>query len=215
MTPRLYAIASMVPFGAFLADIGTDHAYLPIYLAENNLISRAVAADVNRGPLLRAEKNIKKSGLEKKISTCLSDGFENIESKCFDTASIAGMGGVLITRILQRAPRGKLYILQPMRDAYLLRKYLCENGFEIGDERLAAEGNKLYTIISARDGKQTLSEKELYLGKFLKNDPLFEEYKKRLLNKFKKKYEGLRLSEAENSAEVEKCDFIINILNGG
>ena len=215
MTPRLYAIASMVPQGAFFADVGTDHAYLPIYLAENNLISHAVASDINRGPLLRAKGNIKKYNLEEKIDTCLSDGFEELDGNSFDTASIAGMGGILIARILEKAPRGKLYILQPMRDAHFLRAYLSSNGFELVDEKLAEEGNKIYTVIAVRDGKGVLSEKELYLGKLLKKDPLFEKFRTRLSNKYKKKYEGLKLSSADKTAEIEECERIINILNGG
>lgn len=215
MTPRLYAIASMVPQGAFFADVGTDHAYLPIYLAENNLISHAVAADINRGPLLRAKVNIKKYNLEEKIDTCLSDGFEELDGNSFDTASIAGMGGILIARILEKAPRGKLYILQPMRDAHFLRAYLSSNGFELVDEKLAEEGNKIYTVIAVRDGKEVLSEKELYLGKLLKKDPLFEKFRTRLSNKYKKKYEGLKLSSTDKTAEIEECERIINILNGG
>lgn len=215
MTPRLYAIASMVPQGAFFADVGTDHAYLPIYLTENNLISHAVAADINRGPLLRAKGNIKKYNLEEKIDTCLSDGFEELDGNSFDTASIAGMGGILIARILEKAPRGKLYILQPMRDAHFLRAYLSSNGFELVDEKLAKEGNKIYTVIAVRDGKGVLSEKELYLGKLLKKDPLFEKFRTRLSNKYKKKYEGLKLSSADKTAEIEECERIINILNGG
>lgn len=215
MTPRLYAIASMVPQGAFFADVGTDHAYLPIYLAENNLIFHAVAADINRGPLLRAKGNIKKYNLEEKIDTCLSDGFEELDGNSFDTASIAGMGGILIARILEKAPRGKLYILQPMRDAHFLRAYLSSNGFELVDEKLAEEGNKIYTVIAVRDGKEVLSEKELYLGKLLKKDPLFEKFRTRLSNKYKKKYEGLKLSSADKTAEIEECERIINILKGG
>ena len=215
MTPRLYAIASMVPQGAFFADVGTDHAYLPIYLTENNLISHAVAADINRGPLLRAKGNIKKYNLEEKIDTCLSDGFEELDGNSFDTASIAGMGGILIARILEKAPRGKLYILQPMRDARFLRAYLSSSGFELVDEKLAEEGNKIYTVIAVRDGKGVLSEKELYLGKLLKKDPLFEKFRTRLSNKYKKKYEGLKLSSADKTAEIEECERIINILNGG
>ena len=215
MTPRLYAIASMVPQGAFFADVGTDHAYLPIYLAENNLIFHAVAADINRGPLLRAKGNIKKYNLEEKIDTCLSDGFEELDGNSFDTASLAGMGGILIARILEKAPRGKLYILQPMRDAHFLRAYLSSNGFELVDEKLAEEGNKIYTVIAVRDGKGVLSEKELYLGKLLKKDPLFEKFRTRLSNKYKKKYEGLKLSSADKTAEIKECERIINILNGG
>lgn len=215
MTPRLYAIASMVPQGAFFADVGTDHAYLPIYLAENNLIFHAVAADINRGPLLRAKGNIKKYNLEEKIDTCLSDGFEELDGNSFDTASIAGMGGILIARILEKAPRGKLYILQPMRDAHFLRAYLSSNGFELVDEKLAEEGNKIYTVIAVRDGKEVLSENELYLGKLLKKDPLFEKFRTRLSNKYKKKYEGLKLSSTDKTAEIEECERIINILNGG
>ncbi|MBO4898459.1 MAG: SAM-dependent methyltransferase [Clostridia bacterium] len=192
MTPRLYALASGIGRGASLADIGTDHAYLPIYLAQNGIIKSAVAADINRGPLLRAEENIRDFGLQEKIKTVLSNGFLSVDENSFDTGVVAGMGGLLISEILKRAPRGKRYILQPMKSSPDLHEFLFLNGFRIENETLAKEGNKFYNIISVCDGeKKPFKPIDLYLNDCLKEDPLFEEYKKHLLKKIKKKTDGI------------------------
>src|SRR5699024_7353656 len=101
LSKRLNAVASLVTDGYRLADIGTDHAYIPIFLVSTGKIPAAVAMDVNRGPLLRAEENIRTYGLEKRIATRISDGFAALEKNEADSAVIAGMGGLLTIRILK------------------------------------------------------------------------------------------------------------------
>ena len=101
LSKRLNAVASLVTEGYRLADIGTDHAYIPIFLAGTGRISEAIAMDVNRGPLLRAEENIRAHGLQAKIETRISDGFAALREGETDSAVIAGMGGPLMIRILR------------------------------------------------------------------------------------------------------------------
>lgn len=185
MTPRLLKIAEYVKQGERLADIGTDHAYIPIYLVQKGIINEAVAPDINRAPLQTAFENIKNAGLEMSIKTVLSDGFLSVDPKGFDTAVVAGMGGALISKILENAPRGKTYILQPMKNLPELKAFLCKNGFKIYDEALAEEGSKMYNILAVKDGKCEYHGIELYIGKGLEDDPLLPKYKEKLRKKFK------------------------------
>ena len=107
LSKRLQAVAGLVTAGSRLADIGTDHAYIPIYLARSGKIPEAVAMDVNRGPLERAEENIRAYELEDRIKTRLSDGFSALEQGEADSAVIAGMGGGLMSRILKEGEDGR------------------------------------------------------------------------------------------------------------
>ena len=99
---RLLAVASLVSDGAYLADVGTDHAYLPIYLAEQGKISRAVASDIHKGPLESAEKNIREAGFSDRIHTVLTDGLQGLEPYPVTDIVIAGMGGLMIKGILEK-----------------------------------------------------------------------------------------------------------------
>ena len=105
MTPRLMSAAGFVSCGATVVDVGTDHAYIPIWLVKNGVCPGAVAMDINQGPILRAEENIRKFGLETKIRTKLSDGLAALEPNEADTVVIAGMGGILINQILEKMQR--------------------------------------------------------------------------------------------------------------
>lgn len=169
MTPRLLTVAKMVKNSKTLADIGTDHAYVPVYLVINNIIDSAIAMDINKGPLHKACENINKFSLNNKIKTRLSDGLAELEDGEADTVVIAGMGGVLINKILEndkeRLNSVKTYILQPMTAIYETRKYLAENGFIIVDEALAKEDDKIYTIIKAEKGNMNIAtEIGYYVG---------------------------------------------------
>ena len=119
LTPRLQAIAFQVPQGARLADIGTDHGYLPAWLLLNGKIETAIAADLRAGPLERARETSRQYGLEGAISFRLCDGLTGIAEDEVDTVAIAGMGGETISAILGNAPwiRDKLLLLQPMTGA--------------------------------------------------------------------------------------------------
>ncbi len=154
LTPRLSAIADLVPRGSFIADIGTDHAFLPIYLIQNSTASRAIAADIVEGPLNIARKNIKAHGLEDKIEVIQSDGLDKVSIFTPETVIIAGMGGETIRDILKASSFAKesspLFLLQPMTHTELLREYLIQNGFSILEEKVIREEHRYYIIISAQ-----------------------------------------------------------------
>ncbi|MBQ2828332.1 MAG: SAM-dependent methyltransferase [Clostridia bacterium] len=151
---RLKMAAEEVRQGKKVADIGTDHAYLPAYLIENNICPSAIAADIGKGPLENAKKVVSTSPLlSEKIQLRLSNGLEKISPDEADDIVIAGMGGILISEILTNAPwvkdEDKRLILQPMSHAEDVRKYLCENGFEIIKEKASTDGKHNYIIIVA------------------------------------------------------------------
>ena len=148
---RLLAVASLVSDGAYLADVGTDHAYLPIHLAEQGKLSGAVASDIHKGPLESAEKNIREAGFSDLIHTVLTDGLQGLEPYPVTDVVIAGMGGLMIKGILEKAPAFRnshvRFILQPMQHIPDLRRYLGENGFSIQKEAQATAEGKFYQIL--------------------------------------------------------------------
>lgn len=150
---RLLTAIPFVREGKRFADIGTDHAYLPIYLMGINKISFAVAADINKGPLDKAKENIEKYGYNDSIKTVLCDGLKKVSPEEVDDIAIFGMGGELIVKIIDEAPwlkdSSKRLILQPMTHPEKLREYLCTNGFTIVDESLSYDRGKIYQTICA------------------------------------------------------------------
>lgn len=153
LSKRLRAVADLVPGGTVLADVGTDHAYIPIALVEEGKIPRALAMDINQGPLTRAEENIKAHGLEEKIETRLSDGLEKMKKGEADTVLIAGMGGLLTVRILSSKREvlgGATLVLQPQSDLPSVRGWLTEEGYAITAEDLVLEDGKYYQMMRAQ-----------------------------------------------------------------
>lgn len=167
---RLSLCASFVREGAALADIGTDHAYLPVWLMLNGKIRSAVAADVRKGPLENAISNIEKSGVSDKVTAVLSDGLDNILPEQADDIVIAGMGGELMVKIIDRTEwlrnSDKKLILQPMTRADYLRRYLWGNGFVIESEKACISCGKAYSVmLCSYDGKvRDCSLKYAYIG---------------------------------------------------
>lgn len=153
LSKRLSAVAALVTDGYRLADIGTDHAYIPICLAGTGRIPEAVAMDVNPGPLLRAEENIRMHGLEDRIKTRISDGFASLEKGEADAAVIAGMGGPLMIRILREGAEVvstlKECVLQPQSEIEKVRAFLLEEGFFFLDEDMVEEDGKYYPMMKA------------------------------------------------------------------
>ena len=167
---RLSAAAMFAVQGARIADIGTDHASLPIYLVGNGIVSYAVASDINRGPLEAAKRNISSAGLTDKIDTLLTDGLNGIERFIPDNIFILGMGGELIWHIIEDAHFLKdsniKLILQPMTHPNDLRAGLLSHGFNIIDETLVRDRDRVYQIIVAEyDGiVRNADDVELWLG---------------------------------------------------
>ena len=165
---RLAAAAQYVRQGAFFADIGTDHAHLPIYLLETGRISHAVAADIAKGPLSKAEENARLHNLHDKITFRLTDGLCGLSDLSITDIAICGMGGELISNIIDAADfvrdGGVRLILQPMSKQDTLRRYLCGNGFSIVSERLAFAAGRVYSCICAEyTGKNEENDEWEYL----------------------------------------------------
>ncbi|MDK2798647.1 MAG: tRNA (adenine22-N1)-methyltransferase [Clostridiales bacterium] len=181
LTPRLQLIADKVLPGARVADIGTDHAYIPIYLITKGISNYVIASDVKKGPVEKAKDNVKKYNLMHRIDVRLGNGLEKVSLGEVDTVIIAGMGGVLIAEILSAAKSAlktiDRLILQPMVGQEEVRKWLINNHFKIVDEELVMEGSKIYNVIVAEHGEDKI-EKEIfnYIGKKLveKKDPLLK-----------------------------------------
>lgn len=208
MTPRLYAIAQSVPHGARLADVGTDHGYIPIYLCMQNRLKSALAMDVRPGPLQRAEENVARYGLQSIVETRLSNGLKALRHGEADTAVMAGMGGLLIAQLLEEAPFFlDCYILQPMTAVPELRRYLAMNGYSIENEVLAQEGSKIYTVMTVRRGTMPWQEPEdALIGRKLRqnHDPLLPRLVEKLLQKYKAALSGLHRAEKADTAEKAK-----------
>ena len=205
LSPRLAAIAGRVPPGSRLADIGTDHAYLPAYLILEGTISSAVASDVNRGPLDRGRETARLAGVEEKIDFRLSDGLKGLGEDEADVIVIAGMGGELISRILSDAPwtKGKLLLLQPMTAQPELRRWLNGNDYRIERETVVREGQKLYVILTVRGGAdEPYSIGELWAGRQRRGEsvPLRLDYLEDLLRRRRKALAGMERGSVSSEA---------------
>lgn len=169
LSGRMERLASLVTEGNRLADVGTDHGYLPIALVRERRIPSAIAMDVNQGPLDRAKEHIRTYGLDTYIETRLSDGLTKLKAGEADTVLIAGMGGQLMARILKGGAHCldsvKELILQPQSEIWLVRKWLEENGFAITDEDIVKDEGKYYPMMRAVHGESApLGEAELSYG---------------------------------------------------
>jgi len=165
LSKRLLAVADMVTEGNRLADVGTDHGYVPIYLVKRGRIPWAIAMDVNKGPLARAEKNIAMHAAGQYIETRLSDGVQELHPKEVDSIIIAGMGGSLVIKILTEGEATcrsvDEMILQPQSDIAKVRYYLNEHGYQIICEDMILEDGKFYPMmkVSGMDEQEILKKK--------------------------------------------------------
>lgn len=180
---RIKAIASLVDNDALVVDIGTDHAYLPIYLYENDITKNIIASDISSNALLFAKNNLEKHNLRGKIKLVVSDGFKNLD-ECFDIAIISGVGTETIKKILDNEVLPNKLILSSHKNVSDLREYMFKIGYKIEKEIIVYENNIYYNIIKYIKGKDNLSKYDLLVG--LSNDI---NYKKHLLNKYKEIYE--------------------------
>ena len=195
--------ADCVSCGGILLDIGTDHAYLPCYLAARGIISHAYACDISDGPIGAAKKTVAGEGLENAVTVIKSDGFQNISDEALSMTTdvtIAGMGSELIVKILSehsRLPENIRLILQPNTRAHILRQFLFENGFKILSERAVAEGKFIYTVILAVRGENAFPPDGIYLyaGKLDPSEKYSREYISRIINRLSEAADKMNLSQ--------------------
>lgn len=195
LSKRLHSIARMVTPGNRLVDVGTDHGYIPIYLMKEGIIPGALAMDINKGPLERADAHINEFGFGDNIQTRLSDGLAKYNTGEGDTILIAGMGGALTVNILtqgyDKLSDIKELILSPQSEIFLVRRFLNKEGFRIVDEKMVLDEGKYYTVIRAVPGDEehsynSFEEKYGYLL-IKKKDMVLKDY----LVRQKCKYTGI------------------------
>ena len=204
---RLALCASFVRSGAALADVGTDHAYLPIWLAKKGLIRGAVASDVRPEPLRRAKANIARYGAEEIVSVRLCDGLSAVEPEEAEDVVLAGMGGLMIARILGQTPwlrdGDRRLILQPMTSAEELRAYLAQAGFAVLQERAAVEDGHVYSVMLAAFRPEEPARGGLYpyIGAVDASTPENRSYLSVQMRRLEKRARGLGMAGESGEAE--------------
>ncbi len=218
---RLAQIGKMVDPESRLADIGTDHAYLPIALVKEGKIDFAIASDVAAGPLNNAKQDIEQAGLEEKIETRLGSGLETLKAEDrIDTVVIAGMGGKLMTNLLETAyQEGKKYptlILEANIGEPLVRKWLMDHHYEIVAEQIIEVAGHIYEIIKAeiKRDKLDLSEQELAFGPFLlkeKNSIFIKKWTNQL-RYYKNLKANLNKAKNKDQEKIDKINALIGMI---
>lgn len=203
MNKRMHAIVKYIEPGRGLIDVGTDHGYLPAWMASHGYRGNIIASDIHAAPLQKAKDTAEKAGVTNRITFQLCDGLAQCKQESVDTIIIAGMGGDMICRILDLAEwcmdrRYKL-ILQPMTKSEVLRYWLTNNEFEILTEDLVPESGSIYQLIVARFGGSTrLSDGELFLGKkeLCTDEELYEQQRKKLIKRIDSAVAGMEKNAA-------------------
>ncbi len=215
LPPRLFAVADLVGSCNLLADVGTDHAHLPVAMIQGGQCNRAFACDVNEGPLLRAKSAVEKYGLSDQISLIRSDGLHSVPKE-YDALVIAGMGGDLIARILYECPPtcAEKIILQPMTKPEVLRRFLFRHGYSILRERAVTEGEKRYILFSVvRTPTLEFTDTDCYLPQNLDCTPDALDYVEKFLSSHQKRLLGLRRAETPDASAIEFEESLFQRLN--
>ncbi len=210
ITPRLRAILDRVDANT-AADIGTDHAYVPIRLIKDKKAKRVIASDVREGPAEIAKANIEKYGLGDRIEVRLGSGLSVLEKNEVDTVIIAGMGGELIRDIIasdEDKARASKLVLQPMNSQYELRKYLISNGFTIYDEDISIEGFKVYNLLLVKNGKSAEFENDVdyHIPPYLTSHRNFRKFYEKKKREFEKVVKGLENSAERDAEDIKKLE---------
>lgn len=232
LSGRLQAVADLVGETESVADIGTDHGYIPVFLVSSGQAKRAIAMDVNKGPLMRAQEHIRQQGLKGRIESRLSDGLAALRPGEAQVIVIAGMGGALMERILTEgldvAHKAKRLVLQPQSELASFRKFLVEHGFQIVEEDMVFEDGKYYSMMAAEyasPGRQgslgELTEAEYRYGPLLlaHSHPVLRRYLLRQREQKQKILDSLARNARQDVSKrraqvVEELREIEDILNG-
>lgn len=207
LSGRLQTIADLIPAGSRVADIGTDHGYLPVYLLQKGIVHFAAACDVRQGPLDHARRSAAQYGLLERLNFRLGDGLACIAPHEVDTIVIAGMGGETIISILQAAPwtNNEQYrlLLQPMTKMEVLRTWLAEHGYRFEDERLVYENRAYFPVMAVIGGgdEKKLSPGQMWGGVALLDDPLQGKALDETIRHLSFAVSGLASSSASGNAE--------------
>ncbi len=212
---RLESIANMIPPVSTIADIGTDHGLLPVYLLQTGTTKKAIVSDVNPRPLEKARKTAQLHGMESAMDFRLGDGLQVLEPGEAKVIIIAGMGGLLINSFLyscpQKARNADYLILQPMQAISEVREYLLANGYRVLEDQLVKEKNHFYHLIKVKQEELPatgIGTLEAMIGIQWKKQPpeLLREYIVRLLDQMETKKDGLLKSNSLNQRALSRCE---------
>lgn len=222
LSKRLETVVSYIPEQSKIADIGSDHAYLPCYAVNKGIASSAIAGEVVKGPYLSAKKQVEDAGLTREVEVRLGNGLEVISPGEVNCITIAGMGGALIASILEEGKEkltdGPRLILQPNVSAKSIRTWLMENEWDLIGEEILEEDDKLYEILIAEKGDPNSHyskeiEKELLLGPFLMKDRNGAFMKKwnQELRQWKNIVNNMEKAEKTEALEIRKNELLHKI----
>ena len=217
LQPRLQLLADMVGVNCRLADIGTDHGYLPVWLLQQGKITYAIASDINAEPLNHARQSAMEYGVSG-IDFRLCGGLEAIAPTEVDTIVIAGMGGETIIHILEQATWSKdgkhTLLLQPMTKTELLRDWLADHGYRFIKERLVWDKDYLYPVMQVTGGDQPkLTTLQRRVGVAMSDDPLYGEYLTQHIAKLQRAIDGMNSSHNDgNQAKVQEFSALLQEL---
>ena len=213
LSKRLQAVANLVGETGVVADVGTDHGYIPVFLISSGKAERAIAMDVNVGPLARAQEHIRQFGLEGQIESRLSDGLSALQPGEAQSIVIAGMGGALMARILVDGQDiAERLVLQPQSELFFFRQFLAGHGYRIVEEDMVYEDGKYYSMMAvepvsrgAGDDLREMTEAELRYGPLLlaQNHPILHRYLLRQREQKQKILENLGKNARQDVSERE------------
>jgi len=214
LSPRLQLLADWVPSGARVADVGTDHAFLPVWLVLHGKAVSAIASDLRKGPLSRGAETAKEYGVANRVELRLCNGLTGIAPEEADVVVIAGMGGENIAQILAAAPwtadGAHTMLLQPMSKMDILRSFLSCSGYEIVREKLVMDRGTVYPVMEVTAGHMELSQGQLHAGTKLLHDPLQDRALIERIIRYQAVVAGL--NRTGRAADQEKADHIRDLI---
>ncbi len=217
LSKRLQKVADTVNKSNIVADIGTDHAYVPIYLVKNKVANKAIAADISQGSCKKAQLNVNNKHLNHLIDVRCGNGLEVIkDDEIIDTIIIAGMGGLMTISVLESNKKAvnnaRQLVLQPQKDIYKVRQYVHSIGYKITNETMLVDNNKYYNIINAEKGIEKYTELEYLFGKILIENKsiILKEYVNIELNKIITVLKNMKDNGKENSNDYKRLNHLMN-----